>query len=144
MTPKLCMKILKHVCEVRNKALQGTEIKFRKYRVRESYYERDVLADIRGLMLAIKRPFGGELPNEYKGCILYYDKQKTYFWKLQKVTIKTLDSREPGKLSFNQAGKYNGLSWVIHCFDEAMRFNDESPASTLFSYLWWFLSVVRG
>ena len=79
-----------------------------------------------------------------KGCILYYDKQKTYFGKLQKVTIKTLDSREPGKLSFNQAGKYNGLSWVIHCFDEAMRFNDETPASTLFSYLWWFLTVVRG
>ena len=66
MTPKLCMKILKHVCEVRHKAFQGTEIKFRKYRVRESYYERDVLADIRGLMRAIKRPFGCELPNEYK------------------------------------------------------------------------------
>ena len=61
--------------------------------MRESYYERDVLADIRGLMRAIKRPFGGELPNEYKGCMLYYDKQKTYFGKLKRVTIRTLDSR---------------------------------------------------
>ena len=37
MTPKLCMKILKYACEVRNKALQGTNVRTGKYRVGESY-----------------------------------------------------------------------------------------------------------
>ena len=54
-----------------------------------------------------------------------------------------LHSIEPGKLSHNLAGKYNGLSWVVHCLDKAMSFEDETPASIMYSYLWWFLSVVQ-
>ena len=144
MTPELCMKILKFACEVRNKAVHGSLERTAKYQLRDSFYVRDALADIRGLMRAIKRPFGGTLPDEYKGCQLYYDQQKSYFGQLQRICRSELDSREPGKLSFNLAGKYNGLSWVVHCFDKAMLFNDETSASTLYSYIWWFLSVARG
>ena len=45
MSPALCMKILKYACEVRNKALQGTMVRSAKYRIRESYYKRDAIAD---------------------------------------------------------------------------------------------------
>ena len=114
MTPALCMKILKHACEVRNKALQGTLVRTGKYHIRQSYYIRDALADIRWFMRAIKRRMGGELTKEYKGCQLYYDQQKTYFGQLERVSSTVSDSREPGKLSFNQAGKYNGLwSYIV-------------------------------
>ena len=144
MTPAMCLKILKYACEVRNKALQGNMVKTAEFHVRESYYTRDALADIRGFMRAIKRRMGGELTKEYKGCQLYYDQQKTYFGQLERVPSRKLHSIEPGKLSYNLAGKYNGLSWVVHCLDKAMSFDDDTPASIMYSYLWWFLSVVRG
>ena len=56
---------------------------------------RDVLAD-----------FGGTLPDEYKGCQLYYDQQKTHFGQLQRICSCELESQEPGKLSFSLAGYY--------------------------------------
>ena len=101
MTPAMCMKILKYACEVRNKALQGTMVETADFHVRESYYQRDAFADIRGFMRAIKRRMGSELTKEYKGCQLYYDQQKTYFGQLERVPTRMLHSIEPGKLRHN-------------------------------------------
>ena len=89
MTPKLCMKILKYACEVRNKALQGTNESTGMYHVGESYYIRDALSDIRWFMRTIKRQLGGYFPDEYKGCQLYFEQQKTYFRQLQRVSNET-------------------------------------------------------
>ena len=87
MTPKLCMKIMKYACEVRNKALQGTSLRTGKYHVGESYYIRDALSDIRWFMRTIKRQLGGELPDEYESCQLYFDQQETYFKQLERVSF---------------------------------------------------------
>ena len=106
MTPELCMKILKFACELRNKAVAGSLERTAKYRLGDSFYVRDVLADIQGFMRAIKRTFGGTLPDEYKGCQLYYDQQKTHFGQLQRICRSELESQEPGKLSFSLAGYY--------------------------------------
>ena len=86
MTPKLCMKILKYACEVRNKALQRTNVRTGKYHVGESYYIRDALVDIRWFMRTIKRQLGGEFPDEYKGCQWYFEQQKTYFRQLERIS----------------------------------------------------------
>ena len=94
MTPKLCMKILKYACEVRNKALQGTNVKTGKYRVGESYYIRDALSDIKWFMRTIKRQLGGEFPDEYKCCQLYFEQQKNYFRQLERVSNETSKKRE--------------------------------------------------
>ena len=106
MTPELCMKILKFACEVRNKAVHESMERTAKYQLRDSFYARDVLADIRGFMRAIKRPFGGTLPDEYKCCQLYYDKQKTFFGQLQRICRSELESQEPVKLGFSVADCY--------------------------------------
>ena len=60
-----------------DKAVHGIRERNAKYQLRDSFYVRNILADIRGFMRAIKRPFGGTLPDEYKGCQLYYDQQKS-------------------------------------------------------------------
>ena len=106
MTPELCMKILKFACEVRNKAVHGSLERTAKYQLRDSFYARDVRADIRGFMRAIKRPFGGTLPGEYKGCQLYYDQQKTNFGQLQRIGRNELESQKPVELGFSVAGCY--------------------------------------
>ena len=105
-TTKLCVKILKFSCKVRNKAVHGSLERTEKYQLRDYFYVRDVLADIRGSMRAIKRPFGGTLHDDYRGCQLYYDQQKTNFGQLQRIRRSKLESQEPGKLSFSVAGYY--------------------------------------
>ena len=94
MTPKLCMKILKYACGVRNKALQGTNVRTGKYPVGESYYIRDALSDIKWFMQTIKRQLGDEFPDEYKCCQLYFEQQKNYFRQLERVSNETSKKRE--------------------------------------------------
>ena len=87
-------------------------------------------------MRAIKRRFGGELPPQFAGCKAYLKQQKTFFKHLHRVKgcRQTTNSVEPGKLSYNLEGKYNGLSWVKLCFDKAMSFTHKTPASTKYTY----------
>ena len=132
MTPDSCLKLLKYFCEERNAAVHGPMIEDAKYKLRESYYIRNVSADISVLMRTIKRRFGGKLPREYAGCKAYYKKQMTYFKGLHRVKGKRVstNSIEPGKLSYNLEGKYNGLPWIRQCLDKAMTFTPNTPAST--------------
>ena len=65
LNPKTCLEILKYVAEVRNAALTGEEESRGEYKLRESYFERDVNADLGWMMRVIKRFFNGSLPEEF-------------------------------------------------------------------------------
>ena len=87
-------------------------------------------------MRAIKRRFDGELPPQFAGCKAYLKQQKTFFKDLHRVkgSRESTNSDEPGKLSYNLEGKYNGLPWVKHCFHKAMSFTHKTPAATKYSF----------
>ena len=87
-------------------------------------------------MRAIKRRFNGELPSQFAGCNAYLKQQKKFFKDLHRVkgARESTNSVEPGKLAYDLEGKYNGLAWVKHCFDKAMSFTHETPASTKYGY----------
>ena len=127
LNPHSCLKVLKYVSEVRNAAQQGPEISRAKYQQRESFFIRDVNADLEWMMRVIKRRYNGKLPPAYKCCQLYYDNQRAIFKQLKRVKRHVFESKEPGKLSYKLPGKYNGLAWVIHCFDCAVSFDIETP-----------------
>ena len=57
------------------------------------------------------------------------------FKKLKKKKKRQKHDDEPGNTGFNEAGIYNGLTWVLLCLGTAMKFNEETMASTLYSYL---------
>ena len=134
LNPDSCLKVLKYVSEVRNAALQGPEVSRAKYQLRESFFIRGVTVDLEWMMRVIKRRFKGKLPPAYKCCQLYYDNQRAIFKQLKRVKRKVFESQEPGKLSNKLPGKYNGLAWVIHCFDCALFFGRDTPAAILYSY----------
>ena len=136
LNPKTCLEILKYVAEVRNAALTGEEESRGEYKLRESYFERDINADLGWMMRVIKRFFNGTLPEEFKGSQLYYEKQRAIFKQLKKVKRKAVGSQEPGKLSYKQPGQYNGIAWIIQCFDAALSFDKETSAAVLHSYFW--------
>ena len=137
-TPESCLKMLKVVCEERNRALQGHEKVRAKYHIGDTYYERDARQDIALFMRTIKRKLGGQLSAEYSECEMYFRQQKMYFKQLRAIKKhrSSAESRTPGKTSFNQPGVYNGLPWVLLCLDAALNFNDTTSASTLYSYFW--------
>ena len=136
LTPKSCLEVLKYVAEVRNAALTGEEESRGDYKLRESYFARDVNADLGWMMRVIKRLFNGKLPSEFKGCQLYYENQRAIFKQLKKAKRKVVGSLEPGKLSYKQPGKYNGIAWMIQCFDAAIAFDEKTPAAVVHSYFW--------
>ena len=79
-TPASVLKMLKFVCEERNAAVQKTDKEdLAKWYIRDSYYQRNVIADMKGFMRTIKRNFGGTLPDEYNECALYYRGQRAIF-----------------------------------------------------------------
>lgn len=116
MTPESCLKLLKFFSEERNAALHDPHIKDAKYQLRESFYLRNVNADLRWLMRAIKRRLGGELPPNYAGCKAYYKRQRIFFKNLLRVkgNRATGESLEPGKLSYNLEPRRRFLSYKRH------------------------------
>ena len=144
-SPASVLKMLKFVCEERNAALQNADREKAKYRLRDSYYERDVVADMKGFMRAIKRKLGvslesttgGSLPPGYEGCLLYYKQQRAIIKGLRGYTKRSVSpTRAAGKTAYNLAGRYYGNGWVLSCFDAAMKFNKTTSATVLWSYFW--------
>ena len=116
-----------------------------KWYIGDSYYQRNVLADMTGFMRIIKRKLGGTLSDEYKECVLYYKAQRAIFSGLKRYSKRPRSPhQEPGKTAYNLAGRYYGIAWLISCFDAAMSFNNSTSAKILWSYWWWFLSICRG
>ena len=71
LTPYSCLEVLKYVAEDRNAALQGPDKEKRaKYKLRDSFYIRDVLADMGWMMQVLRRKFNGTLPPDYECCQL--------------------------------------------------------------------------
>ena len=137
LTPQSCLMVLKYAAEERNKALQGAKRKSTgEFRLGDSYFKRNVSDDLSWFMRVFKRNFDGTLPPEFKCCEMYYAKQRRIFKRLKRVKRNVDQLEGPGKTAYNLPGKYNGLSWVIHCFDSAMAFNKDTPAKVLHSYLW--------
>ena len=145
-TPASVLKMLKFVCEERNAAMQRTDKEdLAKWYIRDSYYQRNVLADMKGFMRAIKRKLGGTLSDEYKECALYYKAQRAIFSGLKRYSKRLLSPvQQPGKTAYNLPGRYYGVAWLISCLDAAMSFNRATTAKVLWSYWWWFLSICRG
>lgn len=146
INPITALEMMRQICEVRNKALQGSMIKKARYCVRNSYFERDARADLSLFMRTLRRKFKGKLPKCYNDCMIYYRKQQKYFKDLKPVrfNIDRVTPRIPSNTSRTQAGIYNGLPWVIHCLETALGFDSKTSASSLYSYFWWFISVLRG
>ena len=138
--------MLKFVCEERNAAMQRTDKEdLAKWYIRDSYYQRNVLADMKGFMRVIKRKLGGTLSDEYKECALYYKAQRANFSGLKRYSKRLLSPvQQPGKTAYNLPGRYYGVAWLISCLDAAMSFNRATTAKVLWSYWWWFLSICRG
>ena len=133
-TPETCLKMLKKVCEERNKALQGHTKDFAEYHIGDTYYARNVKADLSLFMRCIRRKIG-KLTPEFSACELYYQQQRQIFKHLKPVRKKSCrDTLIPGKTSYNQAGIYNGLAWTLLCLDTAVQFDKSTKASTLYSY----------
>jgi acetyl/propionyl-CoA carboxylase alpha subunit len=63
--PESCLKMMRAVCESRNKALQGREKALKKCHIGGTYYKRDVRYDISQFMRYIKRKLGGKITSEY-------------------------------------------------------------------------------
>ena len=135
----------KWVCKVRNKAIQGYEKDCAKYHIGDTYYERNARDDICLFMRCIRRNIGRTIPTEYLPLELYYKQQRNHFQKIRRIRKRTYANIElPGKTSYNQAGHYNGLPWVLLCLNAAFKFDEKTKPSTLYSFFWWFLSIVRG
>ena len=111
ITPITALAMMKKICEVRNRALQGHLKAKAKYCVGNSYFERDVKSDLSLFMQTLRRKFKGNLPKCYSDCMLYYKKQHKYFKNLKPYQQNKEKSfpRVPGNTSSNAAGVYNGL-----------------------------------
>ena len=138
ITPITALAMMREICEVRNKALQGNLIIAKaRYSTGNAYFERDVKADLSLFMRTLRRKFKGNLPTCYSDCMIYYKNQQKYFKNLK--PIKFREEREiprvPGNTNSTAAGVYNGLPWVVHCLDTALSFNNQTSASILYSYL---------
>ena len=142
--PDAVMKILKFVYEKRNKAVQGEAKSNAVQKLRGCLYIRDVRADMKVFMHTIKREVGGAFSGDDDECLLYQKMQKKYFKGLKRIQKSKTSSLSPGKTSYNQPGKFYGLTWIITCIDKALTFNKDTSASILYSYFWWFLSITRG
>ena len=143
-TPESCLEMMKKVCEVRNKALQGHMKDVAEQQIGDTYYERNVTQDMSVFMRCIRRKIG-KLTPEFSACELYYHQQRQIFKHLKPVRKKSCrDTLMPGKTSYNQAGIYNGLAWILLCLDTAIKFDKNTKASTLYSYFQQFLSTTRG
>ena len=129
------LKMMKEVCEVRNKALQGHMKEVATYQIGNTKYERNVTQDMSLFMRCIRRKVGKQTP-EFSACELYYRKQCQIFKHLKPITKRRRDTELPGKTSYKGAGIYNGLSWVLLCLDTAVKFDKDTKSSTLYSYLW--------
>ena len=130
-TPESCLKMMKKVCEVRNKALQGYMKEVAAYQIGDTYYERNVTRDMALFMRCIRRKIG-KLTPEFSALELYYQQQRQIFKHLKPVKKKSCrDTQIPGKTDYNQAGIYNGLAWVLLCLDTAVKFDESTKASTL-------------
>ena len=117
-SPASVLKMLKFVCEERNAALQDADRERAKYRIRDSYYQRDVIADMKGFMRAInctlvvslESTTGGSLPAGYEGCLLYYKHQRAFFKGLRAYSKRSVSpTQAPGKTAYNLAGRYYGI-----------------------------------
>lgn len=107
-----------------------------KYHIGNAYYQRNVKDDISLYVRAMKRKLRGRFTDDFMEVKLYYNTQAKIFRHIKKIKKRpSMDSREPGSTSFNKAGIYNGLSWVLLCIGAAMNFNDDTKASTLYSYV---------
>ena len=135
-TPASCLAMMKDVCEKRNKAIQGFEKEQAKYQIGDTYYEKNALKDIGMFMRCIKRKIKEKsVIEDYSALELYYSQQRNHFRKIRPIKKKTCSgSQLPGKTSFKQPGMYNGLPWILLCFDAASKFNDQTKPSTLYSY----------
>ena len=102
-----------------------------------TFYARDVKADISMFMRWIKRKIGEKFNDDFIEVKLYHKSQMKIFklLKKKKKRKKTNDDDEPGNTGFNEAGIYNGLTWVLLCLGTAMKFDEETIASTLYSFL---------
>ena len=130
-TPETCLKMMMNVCEVRNKALQGYMKDVAKYQIGNTYYERNVIRDMEIFMRCIRRKIGTLAP-QFSACELYYQQQRQIFKHLTPLKKKSCrDTQMPGKTSYNEAGIYNGLSWVLLCLDTAVNFDASTKASVL-------------
>ena len=78
--------------------------------VRNSYFERDVNADLT-LFIKKRRKFKGDLPKSYNECLLYYKRQRAYFKNLKPIVIheEGENQRCSGKISAVMPGVYNSL-----------------------------------
>ena len=85
-------------------------------------------------MRSIKRKLGEKFTDDYMELKLYYKSQMNIFKHLKKVKKRPNPDGEPGSTSFNDAGIYNGLTWVLLCLGTAMKFDKETKATTLYSY----------
>ena len=111
-TPESCLEMMKKVCEVRNKALQKHDKQLAKYCIGDTYYRRNVKADIAIFMQYIKRELNGEFPKDqdFSKLKVYVASQKKLFKNLKPLSKRScIDADLPGKTSFNQPGIYNGL-----------------------------------
>ena len=132
--PESCLKMMKRVCEVRNKALQKHMKHLAEYQIGDTYYKRNVIQDMSLFMRCIRRKIG-KLTPDFSACELYYQQQRQIFKHLKPVRKGSCrDTKMPGKTGYNQAGIYNGLAWVLLCLDTAVKFDENTKASTLYSY----------
>ena len=68
-------------------------------------------ADISLHMRAMKRKLGLRFTDDFMEVTLYSNTQMKLFKHMKKIKKRpSIDAREPGVSSFNQAGIYNGLS----------------------------------
>ena len=142
--PESCLKMMKRVCEVRNKALQKHMKHLAEQQIGDAYYERNVIRDMSLFMRCIRRKIG-KLTPDFSAVELYYQQQRQIFKHLKPVRRGSCrDTMMPGKTGYNQAGIYNGLAWVLLCLDTAVKFDENTKASTLQSYFQQFLSTTRG
>ena len=87
-TPESCLQIMKEVCEVRNKALQGNMKIVASYHIGDSKYKQNVVQDMSLFMQCIKRKVGKRTP-EFSALELYYHKQRQIFKYLKPMTKKS-------------------------------------------------------
>ena len=144
---------MKSVCEKRNKALQKDEKQLRRFSIGDTYFRRDVKQDINLFMSYLRRKIREKNQQieddtsltqvrekkleikDYSSLNLYLTSQRNYFKGFRPIKDVTCpDSELPGKTTYNQPGIYNGLQWVLLCFEAALQFDSTTPASTLLSY----------
>ena len=114
-TLESCLKMMKEVCEVQSKALQGHMKDFAAYQIGDSKYMQNVKQDMSLFIQCIKRKVA-KLKPEFLALKLYYHQQRQILKHLKPVTKKSCrDTEIPGKTSYKQASIYNGLDWVLLC-----------------------------